>query len=81
MYNALNKGIFKSYSQSNLYRGGTLSKEEFENLKKQNEKQKNSKSETNKIFFFSRKFLSFSKEEWVANNFLQTAILCEYSGV
>ena len=81
MYNALNKGIFKSYSQSNLYRGGTLSKEEFENLMKQYVKQKISKSDTNKIFFFSRKFLSFSKQEWVANNFLQTAILCEYSGV
>ena len=75
MYNALNKGIFKSYSQSNLYRGGTLSQEEFESLMKQYEKKKNSNSETNKIFFFSRKFLSFSKQEFVANYFLQKAII------
>ena len=34
MYNALNKGIFKNYSESNLYRGGTLSNEEYESLKK-----------------------------------------------
>ena len=29
IYNALNKGIFKSYTKTNLYRGGTLSEEEF----------------------------------------------------
>lgn len=36
---------------------------------KQYEKQKHSDSETNKMFFFSRKFLSFSKEEATANVF------------
>ena len=82
MYNALNKGIFKSYCKSNLYRGGTLSNEEYESLKEKLElKQKGEYSETNKIFFFSRKFLSFSKEEAVANQFLQTAIFCNYTGV
>ena len=81
MYNALNKGIFKSYCQSNLYRGGTLCKEEFDNLMEKFEKQKNSGSETDKIFFFSRKFLSFSKQEYVANYFLQKAIICNYTGV
>ena len=45
------------------------------------EKQKNSGSETDKIFFFSRKFLSFSKQEYVANYFLQKAIICNYTGV
>ena len=82
MYNALNKGIFKSYCKSNLYRGGTLSNEEYESLKEKFElKQKGENSETNKIFFFSRKFLSFSKVEEVANTFLQTAIFCNYTGV
>ena len=81
MYNALNKGVFKSYCQSNLYRGGTLSKEEFDNLMEKLEMKKNSKSESDKIFFFSRKFLSFSKEEYVANYFLQIAIISKYKGV
>ena len=75
MYNALNKGIFKSYSQTNLYRGGALSQEEFNSLMEKFQMQKNSKSSTNKIFFFSRKFLSFSKLEESANYFLQTAII------
>ena len=81
MYNALNKGIFKSYCQTNLYRGGTLSKEEYDSLIEKYEKQKRSKLETDKIFFFSRKFLSFSKKEEIANDFLQTAIFCNYTGV
>ena len=81
MYNALNKGIFKSYSQSNLYRGGTLSKEEFDSLMDKLEKRNASNKETDKIFFFSRKFLSFSKKEEIANEFLQTAIFCNYTGV
>ena len=81
MYNALNKGIFKSYSQTNLYRGGTLSDEEFNSLMEKFQMQKNSNSSTNKIFFFSRKFLSFSKSEEVANDFLQKAIFCEFKGV
>ena len=44
-------------------------------------KSKNSNLETNKIFFFSRKFLSFSKKEEIANEFLQTAIFCNYAGI
>ena len=79
MYNALNKGIFKSYCQTNLYRGGTLSNEEFKSL--MDELQKASNSKMNKIFFFSRKFLSFSKKEEIANVFLQTAIFCNFTGV
>ena len=81
MYNALNKGVFKSYAESNLYRGGTLSLEEFDSLMNKFNKQKNSESKMNKIFFFSRKFLSFSKKEETANYFLQTAIICNYKGV
>ena len=75
MYNGLNKGIFKSYSKSNLYRGGSLSHEEFNSLMEYYEIKKKSKSSTNQIFFFSRKFLSFSKKEEVANEFLQCAFL------
>ena len=50
MYNALNKGVFKSYAESNLYRGGTLSLEEFDSLMNKFNKQKNSESKMNKIF-------------------------------
>ena len=80
MYNALNKGIFKSFSKSNLYRGGTLTIEEFNSLMEKYNNKKNSES-NKKIFFFSRKFLSFSKNEEVANSFLDIAIACEYKGV
>ena len=51
MFNALNKGVFKSYSQTNLYRGGTLSKEEFDNLKEKIEIQKIQILQQIKYFF------------------------------
>ena len=78
MYNALNKGVFKSYSVKNLYRGGNLSLEEFISLKKKLEKKKNP---NDKVFFFSRKFLSFSKKESVAYEYIQYAIFGEYKEV
>lgn len=83
MYNALNKGIFKSYYQTNLYRGGTLSNEEFNSLMEKFELQKHSNPNSfkDKIFFFSRKFLSFSKKEEVANDYLQKAIFCNFTGI
>ena len=81
MYHALNKGIFKSNSLNTLYRGGTLSFEEFNSLKEKLEKKRNSNSLNDKVFFYSTKFLSFSKKEYIANEFLQSAILNEYIGV
>ena len=81
LYHALNKGVFKSYSKSNLYRGGTLSIEEYNSLLEKFNKQKSSNLKNEKVFFFSRKFLSFSKKEYVANEFLQIAIICNYTGV
>ena len=77
MYNALNKGIFKSYSKYNLYRGGTLSNEEFNILMELYDKKKSEE----KLFFFSRKFLSFSKKKEVANLFLKKAINRKYTGI
>ena len=77
MYNALNKGIFKSYSKYNLYRGGTLSNEEFNNLMEYYENKKDNEN----IFFFSRKFLSFSKTKEVANRYLKKAIKRKYAGI
>ena len=70
LYHSLNKGVFNSYSNSNLYRGGTLSEEEYNSLIKKFYKKKLFGFENEKILFFSRKFLSFSKKEYVANEIL-----------
>ena len=32
LYSCLNKGLFKSYNKTDVYRGGALSKAEFNNL-------------------------------------------------
>ena len=77
LYSCLNKGLFKGYNKTKLYRGGTLSKEEFNDL---NEKIKKI-DENTKLSLFSKKFLSFSKKEEVANEFLENAINNKYSGV
>ena len=50
-------------------------------MEKYNIQKTNSNLFKNKTFFFSRKFLSFSKSEEVANDFLQKAIFCEFKGV
>ena len=62
IYDLLNKGFIKSY-KNQLYRGGKISKEEFNNLNK-------NKKENEKLFYFSKNFLSFSKRKNVAMGFL-----------
>jgi len=69
LYIALNKGYFRSCNDCKLYRGGTLSEEEFQIL----QNLKNS-SDNKKVLFFSKKFLSFSKKQNVADDFLRNAI-------
>ena len=64
LYDSLNKGVMKSYKNI-LYRGGKLSKNEFENIVKQ-------KKDKKKVFYFSKNFLSFSKNEKKAKNFLKS---------
>ena len=61
LYDSLNKGVMKSYKNI-LYRGGKLSKNEFENIVKQ-------KKDKKKIFYFSKNFLSFSKDKKKAKRF------------
>jgi hypothetical protein len=63
MYNGLNKGVFKSYNKSNLYRGGCLSQEEFGSLMEFYEIQKKSKSSTKKIFFIPENYYLFPKKK------------------
>jgi hypothetical protein len=77
LYSCLNKGLLQGYNETKLYRGGTLSKEEFNDLI---EKFKKINSNT-KLSFFSIRFSSFSKKEKIANNFLEFAINKEYKGV
>ena len=76
LYVALNKSYFRSCSDCKLYRGGTLSEEEYQTL--QNLK---ISSDNKKVLFFSKKFLSFSKNQKVADDFLSNAIRNKYKGV
>ena len=73
LYSCLNKGLLKGYNRTKLYRGGVLSKTEFNNLMEKYEKIKNYNSKS-KLSFFSKRFLSFSKKEEIANKFLEIAI-------
>ena len=78
LYIALNKGYLISCNDCKLYRGGTLSEEEYQVLKNLYD---SADKDNKKVSFFSKKFLSFSKREKVANNFLTNAIKKKYKGV
>ena len=62
LYDALSKGFLNPYKKK-LYRGGKLSNKEFDEII--SKKNKNSKE---KLFYFSKNFLSFSKSLDVARN-------------
>ena len=64
LYDSLNKGFIKSYKGS-LYRGDKINKNEFNKIISNKNKNKNEK-----LFYFSKKFLSFSKNKQSALNFL-----------
>ena len=78
LYNALNEKSLKPYYNSNLYRGAKISKDEFdrietvlmiqEQLKISNKKVK--KDDFNICIYFSKTFLSFTKDIEVAHQFL-----------
>ena len=67
-YEILNKGFIKSYRKK-LYRGGKLSQEEFNEIISAINKQKYNYNKE-KLFFFSKNFLSFSKTKHIAHSFL-----------
>lgn len=70
MYNALNKKTINNYN-SKIYRGSKLKKDEFNKLREIFDKSKNNNTNDNSInspFYFSKVFLSFSKNENVANH-------------
>ena len=73
MYNALNKKTIKNYNGL-LYRGAVLNIEEFRQLENVYKKAKSDKNSSNKInipLYISQTFLSFSKLEKKANEFLK----------
>ena len=66
LYDSLNKGYIKSYRKK-LYRGGKLLKKEFDNIFSN---YNNTNNKSKKLFYFSKNFLSFSKNINVAKVFL-----------
>ena len=66
IYDSLNKGFIKSYRKK-LYRGTKISKKEFDKILYN---KSISKNENEKLFYFSKNFLSFSKDEKQAKIFL-----------
>ena len=74
MYNALNKKTIKNYNGI-LYRGAVLKREEFNQLENVYKKAKNEKNSNNKLnipLYISQAFLSFSKLEKKADEFLRS---------
>ena len=65
IYDCLNKKYLQSYRKK-LYRGGQLSKIEFDKMVSNFNKNNNKK-----IFYYSKNFLSFSKDINVAYNFIK----------
>ena len=66
IYDSLNKGYLKSYNET-LYRGGKLLKSELKKIISLKNKYTN---KNQKLFYYSKNFLSFSKEEEKAKDFL-----------
>ena len=64
LYDSLNKGFIKSY-KGRLYRGDKINKNEFNKIISNKNKNK-----YEKLFYFSKKFLSFSKDKQSALEFL-----------
>ena len=57
LYNGLNKGILKSYNESILHRGDSLSYDEYDEMK--NNFLESKKNKSLKAIYYSRKILSF----------------------
>ena len=74
LYDALNKGYLKSYKEDWLYRIGILSNSEFKDMMDKYNTAKESKS--SKAFYYSKEFLSFSKDKNKAFDFLENSKDC-----
>ena len=74
LYNGLHKKTLKNYSSSELYRGGVLSKQEYQRMNKYMEK----REKNSIVLYYLNNFASFSKDEETANEFLVRNQLINY---
>ena len=77
MYMSLKNKTFETYTKTKLYRGTKMSKNDFEKLY---QLYKNKKEGEN-LFFFTKSFLSFTKDESVTDTFLgfePNKVKCKY---
>lgn len=82
LYKSLYNNVFKRFSDSELYRGGIMTKEEFENIVKQFEGKANCQNKNvNLILIHSKNFLSFSKDKTTANVFVENSIAKNVNGI
>ena len=71
IYNSIHKKVLHSYGNSKLYRGGKLTKKEFDEMESAFNKKKECKnSEISELLYYTNNFLSFSKKENVADGFI-----------
>ena len=70
LYNALNQKSIKSYYEASLYRGTVLSKQELEKINFLLKKKSENHSNINACLYFTKMFLSFSKNIDVAKSFM-----------
>ena len=77
LYKSLKNKTFESYTKTKLYRGNKIYEKDFEKLYKLFE----NKKEDENILFFTKSFLSFTKNETIADNFIkyeQYYVPCKY---
>ena len=82
MFRSLKNKTFETFTKRKLYRGSIIGKKDFEKLYDLFGKKTNKE----KIIFFSKSFLSFTKDEDNADNFLgysigkvnENLILCKF---
>ena len=70
LYDALNQKSIKSYYENSLYRGTVLSKKELETINNLIAKKSGNHSKINVCLYFTKMFLSFSKNIDVAKSFI-----------
>ena len=74
LYNSIHKKVVHSYGNKKLYRGGKLTKKELDEMESAFKKKKECKnSEISELLYYTNNFLSFSKNENVADEFIKAS--------
>ena len=87
LYNAINQKSLKPYYENNLYRGTVLSKQELDSIYNLIDKKNKNSNNINACLYFSKTFLSFSKNIDIARSFITlgnsnlTPVLFEVKGL